>query len=160
EDFDLLVIGGGITGAGIALDAVTRGLSVGLVEKRDYAAGTSSRSSKLLHGGIRYLEQRDFALVREALHERSLIMSRLAPHLARLVRFMYPLQHRGWERAYVGVGVALYDILGGAHPAVPRHRHMSRQAALRVAPALRANTLSGAIGYYDAQVDDARYVLA
>lgn len=160
EEFDLLVIGGGVTGAGIALDAVTRGLSVALVDKQDYAAGTSSRSSKLLHGGLRYLEQRDFALVREALHERSLILTRLAPHLARPVRFLYPLQHRGWERAYVGAGVALYDVLSGLHPALPRHRHLSKQAALRLVPAMRHNALSGAVGYYDAQVDDARFVLS
>lgn len=160
DEFDILVIGGGVTGAGIALDAVTRGLSVALVEKRDYAAGTSSRSSKLLHGGLRYLEQRDFALVREALHERSLILTRIAPHLARPVRFLLPLQHRGWERAYIGAGVALYDLLSGAHPAVPRHRHLSRLAALRLMPSLRPDVLSGAIGYYDAQVDDARFVVA
>src|SRR5437773_832369 len=108
EVFDVVVIGGGVTGAGTALDAVTRGLSVALVEARDYSAGTSSRSSKLVHGGLRYLEQRNFALVREALHERSLLLRRLAPHLVRPVPFLFPLTHR-WERAYIGAGVILYD---------------------------------------------------
>src|SRR5919201_5755087 len=113
EVFDVLVSGGGVTGCGAALDAVTRGLSVALVEARDWAAGTSSRSSKLIHGGLRYLEQRDFALVREALKERGLLLNRLAPHLVRPVPFLLPLRHRVWERAYVGAGVALYDSIGG-----------------------------------------------
>jgi glycerol-3-phosphate dehydrogenase len=104
-ELDVLVIGGGVVGAGAALDVATRGLSVGLVEARDYAAGTSSRSSKLIHGGLRYLEQLELGLVQEALRERALILNRLAPHLARPVPFLYPLQHRVWERAYVGSGV-------------------------------------------------------
>jgi glycerol-3-phosphate dehydrogenase len=108
------VIGGGVTGAGIALDAATRGLDVALVEQRDLAAGTSSRSSKLIHGGLRYLEQLNFGLVREALQERGLLLQELAPHLVRPVSFVYPLRHHGWERAYVGAGVTLYDTLGGA----------------------------------------------
>src|SRR5919108_3801229 len=124
EMFDVVVIGAGATGAGSALDAVTRGLSVALVEARDFAAGTSSRSSKLIHGGLRYLEQRDFGLVREALRERGLLLNRLAPHLVRPVPFLYPLTHRMWERAYVGAGVALYDSIGGAR-ALPMHRHLS-----------------------------------
>jgi glycerol-3-phosphate dehydrogenase len=158
EVFDVVVIGGGVTGAGAALDAATRGLSVALVEARDYAAGTSSRSSKLIHGGLRYLEHGNFALVREALRERSLLLQRLAPHLVRPVPFLFPLTHRGWERAYIGAGVLLYDTLGGAR-AVPRHRHLTRRGALRLAPALRPDTLTGAIQYYDAQVDDARHTL-
>src|SRR5512142_1855100 len=109
--FDVIVIGGGVTGAGAALDAATRGLSVALVEARDWAAGTSSRSSKLVHGGLRYLEMLDFALVLEALRERGLILTRLAPHLARPVQFLYPLQHRAWERPYVASGVSLYDAM-------------------------------------------------
>src|SRR6201995_5336820 len=121
-ELDILVIGGGAVGGGSALDAATRGLSVGLVEARDFASGTSSRSSKLIHGGLRYLEMLDFALVKEALRERGLILSRLAPHLARPVRFLYPLKHRGWERLYAGTGVTLYDAmaLGGG---LPRHRN-------------------------------------
>src|SRR4051795_5121415 len=122
QSFDLLVIGGGVVGSGTALDAATRGLSVALVEQRDLAAGTSSRSSKLVHGGLRYLEQRDFGLVREALHERGLLLNRLAPHLVRPVPFLYPLTHRMWERFYVGAGVGLYDTMGGAR-SMPRHRH-------------------------------------
>ena len=133
EPLDVLVIGGGVVGAGAALDAATRGLRVGLVEARDYAAGTSSRSSKLVHGGLRYLEQLDFGLVREALRERSLILNRLCPHLARPVPFLYPLTHRVWERFYVGSGVLLYDTMGGRH-GVPSHRHLTRRQALRAVP--------------------------
>jgi glycerol-3-phosphate dehydrogenase len=156
--FDVVIVGGGVTGVGTALDAATRGLSVALVEAVDFAAGTSSRSSKLIHGGLRYLEQRDFALVREALHERGLLLTRLAPHLVRPVSFLYPLRHRWWERFYVGAGVLLYDTMGGAR-ALPRHRHLSRRAALRLAPALRRDALVGAVRYWDAQVDDARHTL-
>ena len=96
EELDVLVVGGGITGVGIALDAASRGLSVGLIEADDLAAGTSSRSSKLIHGGLRYLEMLEFRLVREALLERHLFLTRLAPHLVRPVQFLYPLTHRGW----------------------------------------------------------------
>jgi glycerol-3-phosphate dehydrogenase len=155
---DILVIGGGVTGAGTALDAATRGLAVGLVEARDFASGTSSRSSKLIHGGLRYLEQRNFALVREALRERALLLRKLAPHLVRPVPFLFPLTRGGWERGYVGSGVLLYDTLGGAR-AVPRHRHLTRRGALRLAPALRPDALTGAIRYYDAQIDDARHTM-
>ena len=109
DELDLLVIGGGVVGSGTALDSVTRGLSTGLIEQRDFASGTSSRSSKLIHGGLRYLEMLDFTLVREALHERGLLLTRLAPHLVRPVPFLYPLTHHVWERAYVGSGIALYD---------------------------------------------------
>jgi glycerol-3-phosphate dehydrogenase len=156
--FDVVIVGGGVTGAGTALDAATRGLSVALVEATDFAAGTSSRSSKLIHGGLRYLEQLNFTLVREALKERGLLLTRLAPHLVRPVSFLYPLQHRYWERFYVGAGVLLYDTMGGAR-ALPRHRHLSRRAALRLAPALRPDALVGAVRYYDGQVDDARHTL-
>jgi glycerol-3-phosphate dehydrogenase len=158
NEFDVLVVGGGIVGAGAALDAVSRGLSVALVEARDWAAGTSSRSSKLIHGGLRYLEQRDFGLVREALRERALLLHRLAPHLVRPVQFLYPLRNRVWERAYVSAGVTLYDTMGGAR-SLPRHRQLTRRGALREAPALRSDALVGAIQYYDAQVDDARYTM-
>ncbi|HEX3318808.1 MAG TPA: FAD-dependent oxidoreductase, partial [Solirubrobacteraceae bacterium] len=121
---DVLVIGGGVVGSGSALDAASRGLAVGLVEARDFAAGTSSRSSKLIHGGLRYLEQGNVALVTEALKERSLLLNRLAPHLVQPVPFLLPLRHRGWERAYIGTGMALYDTLGG-HEGLPRHRQLS-----------------------------------
>src|ERR1700691_5139467 len=113
DELQVLVVGGGVVGAGVALDAATRGLSVGLVEARDFASGTSSRSSKLIYGGLRYLEQLNFALVKEALAERSLLLQQIAPHLVRPVSFLSPLTHRGgWERAYVGAGLGLYDTLG------------------------------------------------
>ncbi len=158
ESFDILVIGGGVTGAGIALDAATRGLTVALVEQRDFAAGTSSRSSKLIHGGLRYLEQLNFALVREALTERGLLLNDLAPHLIKPVSFLYPLKHPVWERAYAGAGVLLYDTLGGARQ-LPRHQHLSRRKALELVPSLRSDALVGALRYWDAQVDDARHTM-
>jgi glycerol-3-phosphate dehydrogenase len=131
------------------------------VEARDWASGTSSRSSKLIHGGLRYLEMLDFGLVREALTERGLLLDRIAPHLVRPVPFLYPLQHH-WERAYVGAGVALYDAMaftsGTAH-GLKRHRHLTRKKALREAPCLRSDVLTGAVQYWDAQVDDARHTL-
>jgi glycerol-3-phosphate dehydrogenase len=162
-ELDVLVVGGGVVGAGTALDAVTRGLSTGLVEQRDLASGTSSRSSKLIHGGLRYLEMLDFGLVREALQERGLLLTRLAPHLVRPVSFLYPLTHRGWERPYVGAGLALYDgmaMLGKSEMGVPRHRHLFRRQVARIAPDFKSDALAGAIQYYDCQVDDARLVLA
>lgn len=162
EELDVVVIGGGVVGAGVALDAATRGLSVGLLEARDFASGTSSRSSKLIHGGLRYLEQLNFELVREALQERALLLQRIAPHLVRPVPFLFPLKHLGWERPYVGAGLVLYDTMGfssGLTRGVPGHRHLSRRRALRLAPALRKTAFSGAVQYWDAQVDDARYVM-
>jgi len=161
-ELDVLVVGGGVVGAGSALDAATRGLSVGLVEARDFASGTSSRSSKLIHGGLRYLEMLDFRLVAEALQERGLLIQRLAPHLVRPVPFVYPLRGRVWERVYAGTGVALYDTLGllsGNARGLPRHRHLTRRQARRIVPSLRRDALIGALQYYDAQVDDARHTL-
>jgi glycerol-3-phosphate dehydrogenase len=160
-ELDILVVGGGIVGTGSAVDAVTRGLTVGLVEARDFASGTSSRSSKLVHGGIRYLEQLDFRLVREALIERGLLLQRIAPHLVKPVRFLYPLKKRVIERVYVGAGMMLYDIFsytGLRPPGVPHHRHLTKRQVLRAVPSLAADSLVGGITYYDAQVDDARYV--
>ena len=159
ERFDVLVIGGGITGAGAALDAASRGLRVALVEARDLASGTSSRSSKLVHGGLRYLEQRDFKLVYEALRERDLLVSRLAPHLVKPVSFLYPLYRKVVERPYVGAGLALYDAMEGTRRPVPHHRHLTVRGALKLAPALSPARLAGAMLYYDAQVDDARHTL-
>src|SRR5829696_406974 len=156
-ELDVLIVGGGITGTGAALDAATRGMRVGLVEARDLAAGTSSASSKLIHGGLRYLEMGDFGLVREALRERELLLTRLAPHLVAPVPFLWPLRGRGWERAYLGAGLALYDTIGGAR-SVPRHRHLSRRGVLAAAPALRRDALVGAVQFYDAAEDDARMV--
>ncbi|TCK66322.1 glycerol-3-phosphate dehydrogenase/oxidase [Curtobacterium sp. PhB136] len=161
KELDVLVVGGGIVGGGSALDAVTRGLSVGIVEARDWGSGTSSRSSKLVHGGIRYLEQLNFALVREALIERGLLLQRIAPHLVKPVRFLFPLNHRVWERFYIGIGMAMYDAFswsGGRPPGVPHHRHLSRTQVLRSMPSLKKDAFVGGMTYYDAQVDDARYV--
>src|SRR5690349_4908069 len=126
EPLDILVVGAGVVGSGIALDAATRGLTVGLVEARDFASGTSSRSSKLIHGGLRYLEMLDFRLVAEALGERALLLEKLAPHLVRPVPFLYPLTHLGWERIYTAAGLTLYDAMSKAsgHGAgIPLHRH-------------------------------------
>jgi len=161
-ELDVLVVGGGVVGTGCALDAATRGLRVGMVEARDWASGTSSRSSKLLHGGLRYLEMLDFALVKEALQERGLILQRLAPHLARPVPFLYPLEHRVWERGYVGAGVVLYDTMAltsGRARGLPHHRHLTRRHALREAPCLKPDSLVGAIQYWDGQIDDARHTM-
>lgn len=163
EVVDVLVIGGGVTGAGAALDAASRGLTVALLEARDFAAGTSSRSSKLIHGGLRYLEQFAFPLVHEALHERARLVQTIAPHLVRPLPFLLPLTSPVWQRAYFGAGVALYDVLGAAftsHRPIPGHRHLSRTATLEAFPGLRRDVVRGAIRYWDAQVDDARHTLA
>jgi glycerol-3-phosphate dehydrogenase len=159
EVFDVLVVGGGVTGCGIALDAASRGLSVALVEKRDFAAGTSSRSSKLIHGGLRYLERFDLRLVREALHERALLAQRLAPHLVHPTPFLLPLKHGLRDHAYFGAGLTLYDALAGIRPHMPRHRHLSHAACMREVPSLKPDVVTGGIGYYDAQVDDARFAV-
>jgi glycerol-3-phosphate dehydrogenase len=162
ETFDVVVVGGGVVGTGTAIDSATRGLSTALLEARDWAAGTSSRSSKLIHGGLRYLEMLDFALVAEALQERGLLIQKLCPHLVRPVPFVYPLHGRVWERAYAGAGVALYDTLGllsGNARGVPHHRHLSRRKALQIVPSLKKESLIGALQYYDAQVDDARHTM-
>jgi glycerol-3-phosphate dehydrogenase len=168
EVVDVLVIGGGVTGAGAALDAASRGLSVALLEARDFAAGTSSRSSKLIHGGLRYLEQFAFPLVHEALSERSRLVQTIAPHLVSPLPFLLPLTAPVWQRAYYGAGIALYDVLGAAYTSgresggreIPRHRHLSRKATLEAFPGLRGDVVRGSIQYWDAQVDDARHTLA
>ncbi len=158
EVFDVLVIGGGITGAGIALDAALRGFRVALVEKEDFAAGTSSVSSKLIHGGLRYLEQGNFHLVYEALHERRLLLDN-APHLVHPLRFRVPF----YEGARVPpwkfrVGLALYDLLAGRDN-IRRSGPVQRSQLLREQPGLRATGLMGGAEYYDAQMDDARLCL-
>ena len=159
EEFDILVVGGGVTGAGAVLDAASRGLKVALVEARDIASGTSSRSSKLIHGGLRYLEQYDFKLVREALHERELMVSLLSPHLVKPVGFLYPLHEKLKDRTYVGAGLALYDVLRGFQRALPWHKHLSQKKIGEIAPSLRQDIVTGAVKYYDAQVDDARHTM-
>ncbi|MCU1642611.1 MAG: glycerol-3-phosphate dehydrogenase [Nocardia sp.] len=158
DTFDVVVIGGGVVGAGIALDAATRGLEVALVEARDLASGTSSRSSKMFHGGLRYLEMMEFGLVREALHERELSLSKLAPHLVKPLKFLYPLTHYGWERPYVAAGLTLYDTMGGSK-SVPGQHHLTKSGALRLAPALKSDALTGGLTYYDTVVDDARHTM-
>ena len=159
EEFDILIIGGGVNGAGAALDAVTRGLKVALVESHDFAAGTSSRSSKLIHGGLRYLEQYDFKLVREALRERELMVSTQCPHLVKPVSFLYPLTEKVKERTYVGAGLALYDALRGMKRALPSHKHLTGKTIAAISPSLRQDIITGAIRYFDAQVDDARHTM-
>ncbi|MGO8960908.1 MAG: glycerol-3-phosphate dehydrogenase/oxidase [Streptosporangiaceae bacterium] len=157
HELDIVVVGGGVTGTGAALDAASRGLTVGLIEARDYAAGASSKSSKLIHGGLRYLEMLDFALVREALRERQLLLTKLAPHLVKPVAFVWPLTHRFWERPYLAAGLLLYDTMAGPR-AVPRARQLTRTQVLRMAPGLRQDAFVGAVQFYDAQEDDARMV--
>jgi glycerol-3-phosphate dehydrogenase len=159
DQFDILVIGGGVTGVGAALDAASRGLKVALVEASDIASGTSSRSSKLIHGGLRYLEQYDFKLVREALHERELMVSSIAPHLVKPLAFLYPLHEKVRERTYVGAGLALYDALRGFKRALPGHKHISQKKIAEIAPSLRPDIVTGAVKYFDAQVDDARHTM-
>ena len=159
DEFDILVIGGGINGVGIALDGASRGLKVALIEMADFASGTSSKSSKLVHGGLRYLEQYDFKLVREALQERELMVATLAPHLVKPVSFLYPLQEKLKERTYVGAGMALYDALRGFKRALPWHKHISQKELSEVAPSLRLDLITGGYQYFDAQVDDARHTM-
>jgi glycerol-3-phosphate dehydrogenase len=159
EELDVLVIGAGVTGAGCALDAVTRGLKVGLVEARDFAAGTSSRSTKLFHGGLRYLEQLNFALVLEALRERQLALTKLSPHLAKPVPFIYPLAKPVFGRAYAGLGIGVYDVMGAGR-GVPSHlRYQGRRRTLEGFPSARRDALAGSIRFYEGQVDDARHTM-
>ncbi|WP_151525282.1 glycerol-3-phosphate dehydrogenase/oxidase [Serinicoccus kebangsaanensis] len=161
EPLDVLVIGGGVTGAGAALDATTRGLSTVIVEAQDWASGTSQWSTKLVHGGLRYLQMLDFKLVHEALTERGLLLKTLAPHLVKPMPFLIPLEHRVWQRAYYGAGVTLYDVLANIMPgrrALPIHQHTTRGGLSKQFPDLRHDTAIGAVKYYDATVDDARLV--
>jgi glycerol-3-phosphate dehydrogenase len=153
---DVLVIGGGITGAGIALDAASRGMSVGLVERFDFASGTSSKSSKLVHGGLRYLEQREFGLMREAAIERDLLR-RLAPHLVEAIPFVLPVSHRA-TRAKFGVGLWAYDALASFRN-LKIHRHVEGADAERLVPALPHGKVRGAYVFYDCKTDDVRLVM-
>src|SRR6478735_1746768 len=157
--WDLVIVGGGIVGAGALLDAASRGLKVALVEQDDIAAGTSSRSSRLIHGGLRYLRQLDVRLVREALHERARLL-RLAPHLIRLEEFLFPLYGPPVAtRAFYSTGMTMYDVLGSALSG-GRHRGLSKAETLEYAPNLVPDGLRGALLYHDAMEDDARYALA
>jgi glycerol-3-phosphate dehydrogenase len=158
EELDVLVIGGGVVGAGAALDAVTRGLKVGLIEARDYASGTSSRSTKLFHGGLRYLEQFNFALVFEALRERSLVLNSLCPHLARPVPFIYPLTRRV-DRPYAGLGIGVYDAMGAGRGVPGHHRHLGKKKTMDSFPSGKGTAIRGSILFYEGQVDDARHTM-
>jgi glycerol-3-phosphate dehydrogenase len=156
--FDLLIIGGGITGAGVALDAVLRGLRVALIDKGDFASGTSSLSSKLVHGGLRYLEQGDFRLVYEALHERGRLLHN-APHLVHPLRFVLPFYEGARVPAWqFRLGLVLYDILAGGHN-IRRSQATSLLHLRREFPGLRSMGLRGGAEYFDAQMDDARLCL-
>ncbi|MEW6208623.1 MAG: glycerol-3-phosphate dehydrogenase [Acidobacteriota bacterium] len=163
ETFDLAIIGGGITGAGVALDAASRGLTTALIEKRDFASGTSSRSSKLIHGGLRYLEQFEFSLVREALHERAALL-RNAPHLAEPLAFLVPVYERGKasplgsNKLKLRAGLWLYDFLAGREN-IARHRWLAREELLEMAPSLDSEGLRGGFLYYDCLTDDSRLVI-
>lgn len=158
EDYDVVIIGGGSVGAGAALDAATRGLKTAVLESQDFAAGTSSRSSKMFHGGLRYLAMFDFRLVAESLKERELNMSTLAPHLVKPLKFIFPLTHRGWERVMMFGGFTLYDLMGGAK-SVPMQKHLTRKGVLKVTPGLKEDAVVGGVRYYDTLVDDARHTM-
>jgi glycerol-3-phosphate dehydrogenase len=163
EEFDVLVVGGGITGAGVALDAATRGLRTALVERDDFASGTSSKSSKLVHGGLRYLQQREVGLVYEGLAERQIAL-RNAPHLVRILPFLIPVFtkdgviSRRLARA-LGGALWVYDLTGGWRIG-KRHKRVSADQALAHMQTLRADRVAGGYLYYDAHTDDARLVLA
>ncbi|MHB0928334.1 MAG: glycerol-3-phosphate dehydrogenase/oxidase [Candidatus Nanopelagicales bacterium] len=158
RELDVLIIGGGVVGAGAALDAASRGLDTGMIEMRDYASGTSSRSTKLFHGGLRYLQTFDFGLVFEALRERALVLHKLAPHLAHPVEFVYPITSL-WDRLYVGLGIGVYDVMGAGR-GVPSHlRHLGRARTLENFPGARPEHLLGGITFYEGQVDDARHTM-
>ena len=156
EPLDLLVVGGGITGAGIALDAASRGASVGLVERFDFASGTSSKSSKLVHGGLRYLEQREFSLMREACTERDLLR-RLAPHLVEPLAFILPVSGRT-TRAKFGVGLWAYDALASFRN-LKLHKHLDAGETEEAVPALPKGKVKGGYIYYDCKTDDVRLVM-
>jgi glycerol-3-phosphate dehydrogenase len=159
QRLDVLVIGGGATGAGVAREAALRGLTVALVDRYDFGWGTSSRSSRLIHGGLRYLEQRRWHLVRESLAERAVLL-RLAPHLVRPLAFIFPVFKRDRvPRWKLEVGLTLYDLLA-SRGNVPRHRALSKRAVLDHEPLVRDRGLTGGVMYWDAQCDDARLTLA
>jgi glycerol-3-phosphate dehydrogenase len=156
EPWDLLVIGGGATGAGIALDAASRGYHVALAERDDFGKGTSSRSTKLVHGGVRYLEQGNVSLVMEALKERGILREN-APHLVSDLAFVVP-NYEWWEAPFYGVGLRLYDLLAGKY-GFGASRNLSRAETLELLPTLRTEGLRGGVVYYDGQFDDARLLI-
>lgn len=156
EPWDVVVIGGGATGAGIAVDAATRGLSTLLLEREDFGKGTSSRSTKLVHGGVRYLEQGNISLVMEALKERG-ILRRNAPHLVHDVPFVVP-NYSWWEAPFYGIGLKIYDLLAGQY-GFGKSRVLSREETLERLPNLRQDGLRGGVVYHDGQFDDARLLI-
>ena len=151
-------MGGGITGCGVLLDAASRGLRAALIERDDIAIGTSSRSSGLIHGGLRYLEQFQIGLVREALRERAMLL-KLAPHLVRLEPFLFPVYGGPWARPFYGAGLTMYDLLGASADG-GFHRHLSVEDALAAVPVLDRAGLRGAFLYHDGQEDDARFAIS
>ncbi|MDO9251536.1 MAG: glycerol-3-phosphate dehydrogenase/oxidase [Hydrogenophaga sp.] len=155
--FDLAVVGGGATGLGVALDAALRGFSVVLLESHDFAGGTSSRSTKLLHGGVRYLAQGNVALVREALAERATVL-RIAPHLAQPLPFVMP-SYGWWQTPFYGVGLKLYDLMAG-RAGLGRTAFLNRRQTLEALPGVNPQGLHGGVQYWDGQFDDARLALA
>ncbi len=155
--YDVAIIGGGATGLGVALDAAARGFSVVLVESHDFAKGTSSRATKLVHGGVRYLAQGNIGLVREALHERTTLL-RNAPHLAQPLPFVLP-SYRYWETPFYGAGLMMYDALAGK-AGLGGTEFLTRQQTLACLPTVRTQGLKGGIRYWDGQFDDARLALA
>src|SRR5512133_3635400 len=146
--YDVIVVGGGATGLGVALDAAVRGLRVVLIESHDFAKGTSSRSTKLVHGGVRYLAQGNIGLVREALHERFTLL-RNAPHLAQPLPFVLPA-YRYWELPFYGTGLKMYDALAG-RAGLGQTEFLGRAEVLRYLPTARADGLKGGIKYWDGQ---------
>jgi glycerol-3-phosphate dehydrogenase len=156
EPWDMIVIGGGATGAGVAVDAASRGLSVLLLEREDFAKGTSSRSTKLVHGGVRYLEQGNVSLVMEALKERGLLRQN-APHLVHDLQFIVP-NYSWWEAPFYGIGMKVYDLLAGKY-GFGRSRILSKEETLERIPTLRQDGLRGGVVYYDGQFDDARLLI-
>ena len=156
DDFEVLVIGGGATGLGVAVDAASRGYRTALLEGHDFAKATSSRSTKLVHGGVRYLEQLNFALVMEALRERGLLYAN-APHLVTSLGFVVP-RYKWWEGPFFGVGLKLYDVLAGKLNLAPS-RMLDREATIAAIPNVQQEGLDGGIQYYDGQFDDARMAI-
>src|SRR5215467_5611658 len=156
EPWDIIVVGGGATGVGVAIDAAARGYSVLLLEQSDFGKGTSSRSTKLVHGGVRYLEQGNLSLVMEALKERGLLLQN-APHLVRNLGFVVP-NYDWWEAPFYGLGLKLYDMLAGKY-GFGASRNLSREETLERLPTIRTDGLRGGVIYFDGQFDDARLLI-
>ena len=156
EPWDIIVIGGGATGVGCALDAASRGYDVLLLEQHDLGKGTSSRSTKLIHGGVRYLRQGNISLVREALKERGILL-RNAPHVVHTQEFIVPC-YGTWDKLFYGFGLKIYDLLAGKY-SIGRSRSLSRDEILERLPTLNAEQLTGGVLYHDGQFDDTRLLI-